>query len=163
MGSSPSPTAAIILVRPTFLVNGSSALSRESLFFYFGRVTRATSHRVERSGAGREPRASDGQPVQSCEKNYPQQPGSNSTDQEIRLLLLLANKQKGTLRFVLLLSPWLPFHSWVPHRLLIGDPICRLFPKVYPPKSRGWRPCGEYISEPGHLLRTQYRDSHPNR
>jgi len=45
----------------------------------------------------------DAQPVQSCEKNYPQQPGSNSTDQAIRLLLLLANKQKGTLRFVLLL------------------------------------------------------------
>src|SRR5215470_703456 len=67
------------------------------------------------------------------------------------VLLLLANKQKGTLRFVLLLSPWLPFHSWVPHRLLTGDPICRLFPKVYPPKSRGWRPCGAYISEPVHL------------
>ena len=52
------------------------------------------------------PRADHAQPVQSCEKNYPQQPGSNSTDQAIRLLLL-ANKQKGTLRFVLLLLSFL--------------------------------------------------------
>ena len=46
---------------------------------------------THRHGSGRETR----NPYKAAKKNYPQQPGSNSTDQAIRLLLLFANKQKG--------------------------------------------------------------------